>query len=167
MLLGMTFLERFWSKVEITDTCWLWTGHLNKKGKYGHIRTGLGESKVVAHRFAWEFTNQIPVPVGLELDHLCRVRICVNPAHLEPVTHKVNILRGNSPSACHARKTHCSRGHSLSTDGDVYIHTKGGRVCRICRRESEHRYYARQQAILGKSARRMRRNPLSPPAASS
>lgn len=137
----MTFLERFWSKVEVTDTCWLWTGHLNKKGKYGHIRTGLGESKVVAHRFSWEFINQIPVPDGLELDHLCRVRICVNPSHLEPVTHKTNIYRGMSPAAIHARKTHCIHGHEFSVENTYVNPITKHRQCKTCRGDVDKQRY--------------------------
>lgn len=152
-LLGMTFLERFWSKVEVTDTCWLWTGHLNKKGKYGHIRTGFGESKVIAHRFSWEFTNQIPVTAGLELDHLCRVRICVNPAHLEPVTHKTNILRGESPSAHHARKTHCNSGHEFNVE-NTYRNAIGRRQCKVCRRAIDKQRYLNDPLRSRKYVRR-------------
>ena len=77
------------------------------------------------------------VPKGLQLDHLCRVRDCVNPYHLEAVTQQENILRGESASAKHARKTHCINGHPLSGD-NLYLRPdrgdRAGRACRECQR---------------------------------
>lgn len=82
--------ERFWSKVEKTDSCWLWRGAA-AGGGYGHL---LVDGRFVqAHRYAYE-TLIGPIPEGLELDHLCRVRRCVRPEHLEPVTRGENIRRG-------------------------------------------------------------------------
>lgn len=76
------------------------------------------------------------MPAGLGLDHLCRVRRCVNPAHLEPVTDRVNILRGQAPSAVNAAKTHCIRGHPFNSVNTYWFtETNGtrGRQCRTCR----------------------------------
>ncbi len=85
-----TEAERFWAKVEKTDGCWLWTGAENGRG-YG---TFWSEGMVVrAHRWAYGHLAG-PIPDGLDLDHLCRVKSCVNPDHLEPVTHRVNVRRG-------------------------------------------------------------------------
>jgi hypothetical protein len=84
--------ERFWSKVDRqgpTD-CWLWTGALNDSG-YGAIWDG--ERLVYAHRLSWLFQGG-KLPARFQLDHLCRTRACVNPAHLELVTHKANVYRG-------------------------------------------------------------------------
>ena len=82
--------ERFWEKVDKTATCWLWRASIRNHG-YGRIKVnGRAEQ---AHRVAYELLVG-PIPEGLTLDHLCRVRLCVNPAHLEPVTQKVNIRRG-------------------------------------------------------------------------
>ncbi len=78
--------ERFWANVDKTTTCWLWTGRLNWRG-YGEI--SVKNKFVKAHRYAYEFL-EAPIPEGLEIDHLCRVRNCVNPDHLEAVTHKEN-----------------------------------------------------------------------------
>ena len=87
-----TPLERFNSKYRVTDAgCWLWTATLNNVG-YGHFGFGGGGKLVLAHRWAY-LTFIGPIPEGLELDHTCNVRHCVNPAHLEPVTHAENQAR--------------------------------------------------------------------------
>jgi hypothetical protein len=78
-----------------TSPCWLWQGTVASTG-YGQIRhsvAGYGRT-LMAHRFFWEQRNG-PVPEGLDLDHLCRVRACCNPDHLEPVTRRENVLRGS------------------------------------------------------------------------
>jgi hypothetical protein len=109
--------------------CWLWTGNLNAQG-YG-TGTYWRYGKQLAHRLVWMVLRGT-MPTGLEPDHLCRVRRCVNPDHLEWVTHRENILRGEAPAARHARVTHCPRGHeytpaNTSMDG-------GSRMCRECNR---------------------------------
>ena len=122
-------LDRFWAKVQQTESCWLWTAARDHRG-YGEFRVELPPARPAkAHRFAYE-TLIGPIPDGLELDHLCRVRNCVNPEHLEPVTGRVNTLRGESPAAQNARKTHCVRGHELPLRQE----TKGRRKrCSQCR----------------------------------
>lgn len=103
--------------------CWLWTGHINGSG-YGTMG---GRS---VHRLVYiELVG--PIPDGLQLDHLCRIRNCVNPAHLEPVTAAENVRRGDGPGGRNARKTHCKNGHTLTPE-NVYI--RRGRNCRICAR---------------------------------
>lgn len=124
--------DRFWSKVarDSDDGCWLWTAGTDSAG-YGSfaIRTENGWTKRGAHRIA--FVELVgPIPDGLELDHLCRVINCVNPAHLEPVEPRTNKLRGIGFSARNARKTSCAHGHTL---GDAYIEASGARRCRSCR----------------------------------
>jgi hypothetical protein len=88
--------EVFWARVTKTETCWLWNRPPNNAG-YGTIK--VDSRTVMAHRFAWELASG-PVPDGMELDHLCRVRACVRPSHLEPVTHAENGRR-----AATARRT--------------------------------------------------------------
>ncbi len=103
--------ERFWSKVNRSgpDGCWEWQACLGSGGygKFPHKSV-----MILAHRYAYVEARGA-IPAGLELDHLCRNRKCVNPDHLEPVTHRVNGDRGFSVPAMNARKTHCKRGHAF------------------------------------------------------
>lgn len=122
--------ERFWEKVDKTDGCWLWTGYTNARG-YGQFYTGAGK-KLSAHIVAYLITGGI-VPPGLELDHLCRNPSCVNPAHLEPVTHRENMLRGHNVASRAASATHCPRGHAYNAENTVYT-KRGHRRCRTCAR---------------------------------
>jgi hypothetical protein len=137
--------QRFWEKVDkrSADECWPWIAGRNSQG-YGafywnHKRGG-------AHRFSYEMHNG-PVSGGMELDHLCRNRLCVNPAHLESVPKAVNILRGDGAPARCARKTHCPKGHEY--DEANTIHYRGGRYCRACQSEKNnseaHRRYCRER----------------------
>lgn len=131
---------RFWAKVEKTDTCWLWTGCVLRNG-YGQAWDGTGRD--YAHRISYELANG-PIPDGLQIDHLCRVRHCVNPAHLEAVTMPTNILRGVSPAALNARKTHCVRDHEFTPENTATTATQ--RVCRTCKRDTQRQYRERKRA---------------------
>lgn len=117
-----SFDAQFFSKVRMTDGCWIWTGSLTRG--YGMLTTG--RKQVYAHRVAYE---QIlgPIPDGLHLDHLCRNPACVRPDHLEPVTPRENMHRGVG----HGKETHCPRGHPYN-GANLRITKSGGRVCRIC-----------------------------------
>lgn len=115
--------ERFWSKVHKAEGCWIFTGALSKG--YGVFRIGC--KNVPAHRLSWELSLGL-IPKGLQIDHLCRNPSCVNPAHLEPVTQKTNVLRGVGLTAQNARKTHCKMGHIL--EGAPV--RNGQRRCKIC-----------------------------------
>jgi hypothetical protein len=133
--------KRFWTKVEKTQSCWEWQASKTRDG-YGNFSIG-DHRMVLAHRFSYE-TLVGPVPDGLDLDHLCRNRACVNPTHLEPVTRAENVYRGIAPAAINKRKTYCIRGHPLS--GENLRFTRAGkRVCRECRnmraRKSNSKYY--------------------------
>lgn len=127
---GQSVLARFLTKVtERADGCWIWDGCLNS---WGYGRFNVGEEYVAAHRFAYtQFKG--PIPDGLTIDHLCRNRNCVNPNHLEAVTVKVNVLRGNTIQALNASKTHCKRGHEFTPE-NTYNQPGGGRMCKACHR---------------------------------
>ncbi len=109
--------------------CWLWLGALDGKG-YGSV---IIEGKQVSvHRVVYDLLVG-EVPAGLELDHMCRTRSCCNPGHLEPVTHRENVLRGTSMVAVNATKVVCLKGHPLS-GANLYLPANGSRQCRECRR---------------------------------
>jgi hypothetical protein len=125
--------ERFWARVEITESCWLWRGVISKNG-YGNIsKGGYCGPPLLAHRVAYEFLTG-PIPEKRALDHLCRIRHCVNPAHLEPVTNRENILRGEGLAAKNAVATHCKRDHPFTPENTRIEIRKGGRRVRCCRR---------------------------------
>ena len=134
--------ERFWSKVEITSGCWNWIGCLREG--YGRFRFfgKLGQ----AHRYAYEtFIGEIPE--GLEPDHLCRNRACVNPQHIELVTRSENVKRGLLPELVKQRqlsKTHCPQGHPYDKD-NTYFRLDGRRQCRTCQRASLRKLYWRRK----------------------
>lgn len=130
--------ERFWARVEKSPTCWIWTGARTPLG-HGRIRLeGYGES--LAHR--WAYIQLVgPIPEGLVLDHLCANPPCVNPAHMDPVTHWQNTRRGTAPSAVNARKTHCIRGHEFNLE-NTRVRNDGSRDCKVCQRERDIRRLA-------------------------
>lgn len=118
-----------------SDECWLWAGTINNTG-YGVLKRGGTDHVVVlAHRLAVQLDGR-EIPEGLVIDHLCRVRHCVNPAHLEIVTNRENVLRGVSPPSQEARKTHCKYGHPLSGENLAHASNGRGRICRACRKRN-------------------------------
>ena len=122
--------QRFWEKVDKDgpNGCWIWNAWKNDRG-YGSFSPTHRE-KIRAHRWAYEDVNG-PIPEGYQLDHICRNRICVNPAHLEVVTPQQNTLRGQSFAAVNARKTHCPQGHTYDLF-NTYVDLDGRRRCRAC-----------------------------------
>ena len=144
-----TVSERFWSKVSIgaPDECWEWQPKLMVIG-YGCI--SVNGKQTLAHRLSYELSVG-PIPEGLQIDHLCRNRACQNPNHLEAVTQKVNILRGNGYSARNARKTHCKYGHEF-TEANTYIRASNQRKCRTCHRINERERKQKQRAELIKAS---------------
>lgn len=133
-------MDRFWSKVNKTETCWLWTA-VKTQGGYGRVR--VNGKLWLAHRYAYEMEVG-PVYPGLVLDHLCRQPSCVRPSHLEPVTHAENVRRGNGgrPKGPGAKKSgrsrnpdgsfvECPQGHLMAGD-NLYVRPSGVRDCRRC-----------------------------------
>lgn len=102
-----------WQRLtQASDGCWLWQGSTTSKG-YGLTAAAREAPNKPAYVHRLVFTRLVgPIAEGMELDHLCRTRACANPAHLDPVTHRENVLRSpTAPAAINARKTHCKRGH--------------------------------------------------------
>jgi hypothetical protein len=151
--------ERFWAKVQKTETCWLWTAS-TRKG-YGQFRL-TPQTRVSAHRFAYELLVG-PVPTGLTLDHLrdhCRSKACVKvvaddagPAHLEPVTSRENTLRGDGPAARHARQETCIRDHPLTPE-NIYRPPSRPHVrqCRRCATDRLAERYRRDKQRASQTA---------------
>ena len=132
--------QRFWDKVgdhSDPNACWLWHAGTIKSGKLRYGQININNRCVLAHRFAYELLIG-PIPKGMTLDHVkargCSSTLCVNPAHLEVVTLKSNILRGEGPWAINARKTHCKRGHQFTKE-NTYRRPDGTRYCIACGRE--------------------------------
>ena len=143
-------MKNAWKKIDRRkDGCWIWKGSLRNTG-YGVLqRNG---KNIPTHRFFYE--NLVgEIPPGLEIDHLCRNRACVNPDHLEPVSPRINKLRGEGVGAKNARKTHCPAGHLFSGKNlKLRWHRKKmvwWRECKECRlkngREYENRFRSGKQ----------------------
>jgi hypothetical protein len=133
-LRGEPIVDRLLFRTSIPEDrdndCWVWLGTTNDKGYAQMI--GDNGRPIAAYRVSYqEFIG--PIPDGMEIDHLCSNRKCINPKHLEAVTHYENILRGGN-----AAKEVCIRGHDLSDSDNVYITKDGRRTCNACRRERYH-----------------------------
>jgi hypothetical protein len=125
-------MDRFNEKyIPVTESgCWVWLGTVSSHG-YGRIlRTATRAD--YAHRISYELFRG-PIPKGLQIDHLCRVRCCVNPDHLEVVTAETNKARGDSLNAINARKTHCEHGHPFDQRNTWERQLPGGKIGRQCR----------------------------------
>lgn len=123
-----TLEHRFWDKVRQQGECWQWLAYIHPGG-YGRFR--VGRRVVQAHRWAYECLVG-PIPGGLEIDHLCRNRACVNQDHLEPVTHEENVRRGELYLVSGA-KTHCPQRHEYTPE-NTYVRPNGKRQCLPCKR---------------------------------
>lgn len=126
-------IQKVLSRIDYTETCWIWQFSLDRHG-YGQLMLQ-GKNRRV-HRLIYELLIG-EIPHGLDLDHLCRNRACVNPSHLEPVTRSVNLLRGE---LWQSKKTHCPKGHSYD-----FTDTYGRRRCRKCTRAIALRGYYRRK----------------------
>lgn len=154
--------ERFWTKVDKSGPipiyrpdlgpCWLWTAGVSNLG-YAYFKDAEEEK---AHR--WAYVRIVgPIPPNRELDHLCRVRHCVRPTHMEVVTHAVNVLRGSGPTAINAAKTHCVHGH-LFDETNTAHRPEGARGCKTCSRRRAREQRLRQSMSLTKTMPRVRRS---------
>lgn len=142
-LVGATDEERFWSKVEKTDDCWQWTAStMGGRYPYGWFSKSGVKSVGHAHRFSYELHNG-PIPEGLVVDHLCRNPRCVRPDHLEAVTWRENLDRGDPSQADkNVVKTHCKRGHEFSEENTRM--QRGTRQCRICDKIRKQKWMAKR-----------------------
>lgn len=149
----METMKKIVRSLSFTESgCWIWCGSL---GRGGYGKVGHYGKTLLAHRFV--YTELVgPIPRGLQLDHLCRTRACVNPDHLEPVTCRENLMRGDTWQARNAAKTHCPRGHEY-TEQNTYRYPDGRRRCILCRRiddmrptyvERRKQYKRRMRALL-------------------
>ena len=139
----------FLEKIEKTETCWIWKGAKSKNG-YGSVVAEIEGFKVKtgAHRYSY-YIHVGKIPTGMSLDHLCRNPICINPSHLEPVTHRENIMR--SPTAAtslNAKKTHCKKGHEYTPENTYHRQRAGRRPERDCIACRNARNKARVSVII-------------------
>lgn len=132
--------SRFWAKVDKTATCWLWTAAPDDKG-YGRLK--VSGKHLYAHRLSYEAFNG-PIPDGLQIDHLCRVRSCVNPDHLEAITQAENVRRGLRG----VLTTHCPKGHEYTPENTYVGHSRRypNRMCRTCVRAATRAWAARTRS---------------------
>ncbi|BBA98295.1 hypothetical protein RVR_10508 [Actinacidiphila reveromycinica] len=138
--------ECFWRHVvkQCPTSCWEWTARRSEDGYGRYTFTSEGQKKDVgAHRLAYVLSIG-PIGDGLTLDHRCRNRGCVNPDHLEPVTRRVNVLRGDTFASRQAAQTHCASGHEFTPE-NTYV-WNNHRYCRTCRRENRRRADAKRRA---------------------
>jgi HNH endonuclease len=128
-----------------STSCWKWGGHIPKDG-YGIIYARVGSARL-AHRVSYEIAKG-PIPAGLQIDHLCHNRWCINPDHLEAVTPAENNRR-----RLVKRKTHCPHGHEYSLSNTV-ITRKGSRICQICTRAGHRESQRRRRARIAEAKRK-------------
>ncbi|MFD6677526.1 HNH endonuclease signature motif containing protein [Rhodococcus zopfii] len=128
---------RFARRISVSETgCWEWFGPIGNSG-YGQCK--VGRLNKLTHRVVYEILVG-PIPDGLQIDHLCKNRTCCNPAHLEPVTARENVLRGDTIAAANIQKSNCPKGHEYD-----YTSPSGRRGCRTCRRAAVSRYAAKKR----------------------
>lgn len=136
--------DQFMARIQpTTNGCWCWTGPLHDAG-YGRVR--VAGQLVYLHRWMYERVVGL-IPSGLTIDHLCRVRSCCNPAHLEAVTRGENVLRGMAATAVAWRNRTCVKGHPMHGE-NLYVSPKGQSQCRACRRVRHREQARRRRAML-------------------
>jgi hypothetical protein len=140
--------ERLDAKINKTDGCWLWSGSCTGGAFGGYGIISYNGKKTLVHRLMYEM-HVNPIPVGFEVDHLCRNKLCVNPLHLEAVTHKENMLRANAGWAC-KEKTHCPHGHEYTPENTRITH--GSRSCKQCESAYNKRRWANYREQKARAA---------------
>jgi HNH endonuclease len=153
MRLSKEATHRFLGQFRVGDGCWPWTGCTSKRQGYGlFYNRGHGVQKTTgAHRYSYKLFVG-PLPKRLTIDHLCRVRNCVRPDHLEAVTNRENIMRGFGAAAIQAHKTHCKYGHPFS-GYNLIIRFNGDRQCRLCWQRQERDRRRRKRLLEAHPAR--------------
>jgi hypothetical protein len=141
-----SLIERVLSRCDIrtegyATPCWISDRATQPNG---YTKIGVNHRTMLTHRAAYEAAFG-SIPIGMVLDHLCRNRACANPEHLDPVTHRENLLRGEGPTSREAAQTHCIANHPFSVD-NTRITSKGKRACRECDRHRAAGYRARSRA---------------------
>lgn len=137
-----TVVDKFWARVQKTDTCWEWIGYRADTG-YGRFLCDPSRRPfVLAHRFSYELANG-PVPEGLHVHHECRNRACVNPAHLRAVNRKDHVRLDGGFMAAKAMQTSCVNGHPYDAENTKYS-PNGTRYCRECNRIRGNEVYRRR-----------------------
>ena len=138
-------IQRFLSKVKIVGSCWEWQAYVQQNG-YGQF--GVNNKVEYSHRVSYTIFKG-DIPLGLDLDHLCRNHKCVNPDHLESVTRKENSRRGEN---WQRNKTHCKRGHEYTPENTYVQPSSKARICKICKRitrkESKLRCKMRKRVMI-------------------
>jgi hypothetical protein len=126
-------LQRFWSNIDRNGTggCWVWQGEVTNT--YGRIFVGGERKRQLVHRFAYEMFVG-PIEPGMEIDHVCKVRLCANPDHLDQVTGRENKLRSIGFASANAKKTECIHGHPFD-ERNTHVTKNGQRKCRACDRD--------------------------------
>lgn len=138
-----TLEDRLWSKVNknsgifgrdgtFPTQCWTWTSATTRP-RLGYGILNFHGKRYLVHRLAYELMIG-PIDKAQELDHQCDNSLCLNPYHLQPTTHKQNVLRGNAPPSVNAKKSHCIRGHALEGSNVWTSTTTGYRLCKVCRK---------------------------------
>ena len=136
--------ERFHGKYRVMESgCWEWTGSISTQG-YGRISEN--NRPLYAHRVSYEM-HKGPIPDGLVVDHICRVRSCVNPDHLQAITNSENLLSGTAPTVLLHWLKRCKQGHDMTDPRNVYVRPDNGRrACHECIRQRSRKTAGQNRA---------------------